>query len=182
MIEEPRDVRHPPTDCDDGEGVEVVPQQLGEPIPGPENEEPVQEEEGEPDTEIQSEVETAPPRRSTRERKQVDRYSPSDQACDKSSNYLHECREAMRPRAVPKSYKMAMKSDDTKEWRAACDKEMKSIKEMGVWEIVDRPKDSPVVGGPWHFKLKLNPDGSVNKHKARYVAKGYTQTEGIDYN
>ena len=75
-----------------------------------------------------------------------------------------------------------MKSKDAKEWRAACDKEMKSIMEMGVWEIVDRPKNAPVVGGRWHFKLKLNPDGSTNKHKARYIAKGYTQTKGVDYN
>lgn len=88
----------------------------------------------------------------------------------------------MKSRAEPKSYKMAMKSADAKAWREACDKEMRSIKDMGVWEIVDRPQNSPVVGGRWHFKLKLNPDGSINKHKARYVAKGYTQTEGVDFN
>lgn len=127
-------------------------------------------------------VDTPQPRRSNRDRRPVDRYSPGDTAYVKTSNYLHKCQEAMKSRAEPKSYKMAMKSKDAKAWREACDKEMKNIMNMGVWEIVDRPKNSPVVGGRWHFKLKLNPDGSINKHKARYVAKGYTQTEGVDYN
>lgn len=81
----------------------------------------------------------------------------------------------------PGSYKEAMKSDHAKSWEEACRKEVKNIEEMGVWDIVDRPKDAPVVGGRWHFKIKLNPDGSIAKFKARYVAKGYTQTEGVDY-
>lgn len=77
---------------------------------------------------------------------------------------------------------MAMKYPDAKEWRAACDKEMKKIENMGVWEIVERPTDVSVGGGRWHFKLKLHPDGTVSKYKSRYVAKGYTQTEGVDFN
>lgn len=88
----------------------------------------------------------------------------------------------MKSRAEPKSYRMAMKSPNAKEWRAACDKEMKNIQDMGVWEIVNRPKDAPVVGGRWHLKLKLHLDGTVSKYKARYVAKGYTQTEGVNFN
>lgn len=60
-------------------------------------------------------------------------------------------------------------------------KEIKNIEDMGVWDIVDRPEDSPVVGGRWYFKIKFNPDGTVAKFKACYVAKGYTQTEGVDY-
>lgn len=168
---------------DDDERIEVRPTHAEDPSPGPINEHQVQEETGEDvENKVPSGIEEAPPRRSARERKPVERYTPSDNVCDNPSNYLHECREAMKPRAEPKSYKLAMKSEDAKEWRAACDKEMKSIRDMGVWEVVDRPKNYPVVGGRWHFKLKLNPDGSVNKHKARYVATGYTQTEGIDYN
>lgn len=52
---------------------------------------------------------------------------------------------------------------------------------MDVWDVVYRPRDAAVVGGRWHFKIKYNIDGSVSKFKARYVAKGYTQTEGVDY-
>lgn len=59
-----------------------------------------------------------------------------------------------------------MKSEHAKHWEEACRKEVKNIEEMGVWDIVDRPKDAPVVGGRWHFKIKLNPDGSIAKFKA----------------
>ena len=34
----------------------------------------------------------------------------------------------------------------------------------------------------WLFKVKLNPDGQVSKHKARLVARGFLQKQGIDYN
>lgn len=177
-------LRESPID-DDEDVIECIPRRSPELIPESTDNSESQEKRDEEIAEDESqpvEAEDPPPRRSARERRPVDRYSPSDNVVDNSSNYLHECREAMKPRAEPKSYKMAMKSVDAKEWKAECDKEMRSIKDMGVWDIVPRPTKSPVVGGRWHFKLKLNPDGSINKHKARYVAKGYTQTEGVDYN
>jgi hypothetical protein len=34
----------------------------------------------------------------------------------------------------------------------------------------------------WIFKVKLNPDGSISKHKARLVARGFLQKYGVDYN
>jgi hypothetical protein len=38
-----------------------------------------------------------------------------------------------------------------------------------------------VIGVKWVFRTKFNPDGSINKHKARLVVKGYSQIFGIDY-
>lgn len=132
----------------------------------------------------QSQEQLAEPqqRRSTRDRKPVDRYQPSGHSITDERAELKQCCETMKARAERKSYKMAMKSAEAKNWRDACDKEMKNIQDMGVWEIVDRPTDAPVVGGRWHFKLKLHPNGSISKYKAQYVAKGYTQTEGVDFN
>jgi hypothetical protein len=46
---------------------------------------------------------------------------------------------------------------------------------------VDRPKGHPVVSSTWAFKIKRYPDGSLRKLKARFCARGYEQTEGVDY-
>lgn len=50
-----------------------------------------------------------------------------------------------------------------------------------VWEVVLRPKDKSVVGSRWIYKIKYATDDSLEKYKARFVAKGYAQKEGIDY-
>eukprot|EP00253_Pinus_taeda_P020211 PITA_20211 len=50
-----------------------------------------------------------------------------------------------------------------------------------VWEVVSRPQDRSVVGSRWIYKIKYVANGSVEKYKARFVAKGYAQKEWIDY-
>jgi len=59
--------------------------------------------------------------------------------------------------------------------------EMDSLKENGVYEIVDRPLGKKVVKSKWVFRVKTNELGEVEKYKARVVAKGFSQVEGIDY-
>eukprot|EP00253_Pinus_taeda_P015789 PITA_15789 len=51
----------------------------------------------------------------------------------------------------------------------------------GVWEVVPSPEGRSVVGSRWIYKIKYAADGSVEKYKARFIAKGYAQKEGIDY-
>lgn len=150
-------------------------------LPEPQVTKPASTENQEPVEEVIPEPEP-PPRRSTRDRRQVDRFLPGTGGSSASTEPVILASETKRAQAEPKSYKMAMKSPEADKWKEACAKEIKNIMDMGVWEIVDRPKNAPVVGGRWHFKLKLNPNGTVNKYKARYVAKGFTQTEGVDYN
>ena len=50
-----------------------------------------------------------------------------------------------------------------------------------TWTLVPRPSGTNVVGCKWIFKTKHRPDGSIDKHKARLVARGFTQQHGIDY-
>ena len=50
-----------------------------------------------------------------------------------------------------------------------------------LWEVVPRPEGKSVVTSKWLFKIKHGTDGSVGKHKARFVARGFSQKEGIDY-
>ena len=59
--------------------------------------------------------------------------------------------------------------------------EYDSIVKNSVWDIVPRPIDKSVVGSRWIYKVKQAADGSVEKYKARFVAQGFSQIEGIDY-
>ena len=50
-----------------------------------------------------------------------------------------------------------------------------------VWEIVPRPKGKSIVTSRWLYKIKHGAYGSIEKYKARFVAKGFSQKEGINY-
>jgi hypothetical protein len=50
-----------------------------------------------------------------------------------------------------------------------------------VWDIVPRPKGKSVVTSKWIYKIKHAVDGSIEKHKVRFMARGFSQVEGIDY-
>jgi hypothetical protein len=59
--------------------------------------------------------------------------------------------------------------------------EYQSIINNDVWEIVPRPNKKYVVSSEWLYKIKHAADGSIEKYKARFVACGFSQKEGIDY-
>jgi uncharacterized pyridoxal phosphate-containing UPF0001 family protein len=47
--------------------------------------------------------------------------------------------------------------------------------------LVDRPQDKEIVGVKWIYKVKYNVDGSIQRNKARLVAKRYSQQHGVDF-
>ena len=55
------------------------------------------------------------------------------------------------------------------------------MKIQQVCEVVPRQQGKKVVGSRWIYKVKHAADESVEKYKARFVAKGFSQKEGIDY-
>eukprot|EP00253_Pinus_taeda_P031804 PITA_31804 len=59
--------------------------------------------------------------------------------------------------------------------------EYDSIVRNNVLDVVSRPKYKSVVSSHWIYKVKQASDGSVEKHKAIFVARGFSQVEGIDY-
>jgi hypothetical protein len=66
-------------------------------------------------------------------------------------------------------------------WKDAMLEEYRSIIKNNVWDIVPRPKDKSMVSSKWIYKIKHAADGSVEKLKEIFVARGFTQKEGIDY-
>ena len=59
--------------------------------------------------------------------------------------------------------------------------EYDSVIRNNAWEVVPIPKGKLVVVSRWIYKVKQEADASVEKHKAKFVLRGFSQVEGIDY-
>ena len=81
---------------------------------------------------------------------------------------------------VPSNYKQAMASNHAEEWKEAMSSEMESLKKNNVFTVTKLPEGKKTIGSRWVYSIKDNPNGEVI-HKARFVAKGYSQVEGSDY-
>ena len=66
-------------------------------------------------------------------------------------------------------------------WKTAMREEMNALERNQTWKIVELPKEKKPVRCKWVYTLKYKADGSLERYKARLVAKRYTQTFGIDY-
>ena len=67
-----------------------------------------------------------------------------------------------------------------KDWYGVLNSEIESFKQSQMFEITKLPLGKSLIGGKWVHKAKVDADGN-SKCKTRYVAKGYTQIEDIDY-
>jgi hypothetical protein len=78
----------------------------------------------------------------------------------------------------PKKLEDALKDSD---WVNAMHEELNSFARNQVWKLVERPKNYNVIGTKWVFRNKQDQDSMVMRNKARLVAQGYTQVEGLDF-
>jgi hypothetical protein len=106
------------------------------------------------------------PRRSGRESKRPDRFSSYTALMSK----LIDVEPATFEEAISQQV-----------WKDAMVEEYDSIMKNDVWDVVPRPEGKPVVSSKWIYKIKHSADGRIEKYKARFVARGFSQTEGVDY-
>lgn len=81
----------------------------------------------------------------------------------------------------PQTIKQALSSPKASEWSKAIQSELKSHEENQTWTLVPLPSYRKAISNKWIFKIKANADGTINKFKARLVARGFTQIQGVDY-
>ncbi|MBW0460659.1 hypothetical protein O181_000374 [Austropuccinia psidii MF-1] len=81
----------------------------------------------------------------------------------------------------PASYRQAIRSDNADQWLQAIRKELCTMSELNVWEIVPIPKHTKLIGTTWVFKTKRDEHNTILEHKARLCAQGFSQTHGVDF-
>ena len=59
--------------------------------------------------------------------------------------------------------------------------ELDALHTIGTWDLVDLPSGKSAIGCKWVYKIKTRSDGTVDRYKARLIARGFTQEYGIDY-
>ena len=81
----------------------------------------------------------------------------------------------------PTIYEEALSDKDSSKWLEAMKAEMDSMCTNQVWTLVDPLKGIVPIGCKWVFKKKIGVDGKVDTYKARLIAKGFCQRQGVDY-
>jgi hypothetical protein len=76
----------------------------------------------------------------------------------------------------PQSYEEAMSRPDSPHWKLAIELELLAMKRHGVWSLQKLPVGQTLIGCKWVFKKKI-----CGRYKARLVAQGFAQREGVDY-
>ena len=102
-------------------------------------------------------------------------YNP----CRCSPLFLTSTTQQEETVAELKTYEEAINSSKAKYWKQAMQAEVDSLENNNTWTFVNKPQDKNVLPGRWVYKVKYSADGEVDKYKARYVAKGFAQVEGL---
>jgi hypothetical protein len=78
----------------------------------------------------------------------------------------------------PHTVEEVLSTPEKAHWVKAMEKEMKSLQENEVWDLVELPRGRKPVGSKWVFKVKTDEDGNFERY---LVAQGFTQKFGADY-
>ncbi|UYV84129.1 hypothetical protein LAZ67_X001289 [Cordylochernes scorpioides] len=81
----------------------------------------------------------------------------------------------------PQSFEEAVQSPEAMYWRKAMEDELRVLQERGTWELSTLPPGKKPISSRWVYKVKTNESGNVERFKARLVARGFSQKQGIDF-
>lgn len=98
--------------------------------------------------------------------------------CDKFSDAHRAFLAAVTAHSEPQSFAEAVKH---KVWNDAMTNEMDAMDLNQTWHITDLPPGNKAIECHWIYKIKFLSDGNIERYKARLVAQGNRQTEGVDY-
>ncbi|GJR33392.1 putative ribonuclease H-like domain-containing protein [Tanacetum coccineum] len=101
-----------------------------------------------------------------------------DQQRNNHTDYLHCLFACFLSQLEPSSVAQALNDPD---WVEAMQEEMQQFVNQDVWKLVPLPEGKTAIGTKWILKNKRDVRGIVVRNKARLVAQGYRQEEGIDY-
>ncbi|WOH04396.1 hypothetical protein DCAR_0623805 [Daucus carota subsp. sativus] len=121
-----------------------------------------------PEDEVEDHTQDVEPpqlRRSTRSKKPNPRYANAALIEESNTFEPHTFEEASR---------------DGK-WLKAMEEEIIALKQNETWDLVPKPPGIKPISFKWVYKIKTHQDGSVERYKARLVARGFSQQYGIDY-
>jgi hypothetical protein len=79
---------------------------------------------------------------------------------------------------IPKTLRSALADP---QWRSAMQSEYDALRANDTWSLVPRPPGVNIITGKWVYRHKFLSDGSLDRYKARWVLRGFTQRPGIDY-
>lgn len=131
-----------------------------------------------------------PPLAPTRSRAEPPVYHPPLLHRDPRHTHPKVTRQASQPRAltaatcetgislVPSSVREDLSDPH---WRRVMEEEYAALLANQTWDLVPRPPASNVVTGKWIWTHKRRADGSLERYKARWVLRGFTQRANIDY-
>jgi hypothetical protein len=127
-------------------------------------------------------------------RKIMDKYGSEISECPNSfylvlEDYVHQVMEVslddvLGKIPVPTSFKAATESKQSTRWWDAMKKEITDLLANKTWEPVARcdvPAGHKIVKSRWVYALKYLRDGSIERFKARFVVRGFSQVKGVDY-
>jgi len=109
----------------------------------------------------------------------------SQRACHAPDHYMFltmgECEVLLLDNDEPKTYKEAVMGPDSEKWLEAMRFELTSMADNQVWNLVEPLDEVRPIECKWVFKKKVDADGNIHIYKAKLVAKGFRQIQGVDY-